>query len=296
MHCDGCRSDGVIPTVLVYNQYAELSESRVIAWGNEAAERIEQNRGEKENFKNVEWFKLYLDDDLLLRACQSGDDYRPRSRAEIQKWYLDYLKILHQRIQNSPPIQRSGIWADLSVRFEFSYPTTWSTSVVEKFRDCILRAGFGDGGSKHVVGLTCNEAQAAALFLTKEITNVSQGQNILVCDAGGGTVDVALVQVVISNGVNRFRVKRKHRGKLVGSTAIDLALQKLVSHRLSKVLSQSETFLVAEAIRQDPSWTDIRLKATTKENQVFEIPIPQPYVLANNPDANVLDGGMFFST
>ena len=88
-------------------------------------------------------------------------------------------------------------------------------------------------------------------------------------------MDVAFVQIVTNNGVNRFQVERKHRGKLIGSTAIDLALQELVSHRLSKVLSQSGTYLMAEAMRQHPSWAKIRLEATTKTNEVFQIPNPQ---------------------
>lgn len=50
--------------------------------------------------------------------------------------------------------------------FIFSLPTTWNSHemIERKFKNAILRAGFGSVGSNHTVELGLTEAEAAAVY------------------------------------------------------------------------------------------------------------------------------------
>lgn len=122
------------------------------------------------DYKN--WFKTYLDP-LRLNQAQFADRHgTPKSTAEVESYYTDYLRLLYRHVETKlgPEIQ-AATWQQAQIEFVFAVPTTWSPTVVEAFRTVIYRAGFGSWpGHNVLMGLT--EAEAAAVHTSVEASGI----------------------------------------------------------------------------------------------------------------------------
>ena len=109
-----------------------------------------------------EFFKLHLDPEY--------EDKRPNapSSADARCWLRDYLRCIHNHIRDTfnDSFPR---WTARRVEFIFSVPTTWANPRMIANMDGIVRdAGFGSDGAEHrsTIGLT--EAEAAAVYASKQ--------------------------------------------------------------------------------------------------------------------------------
>ncbi len=178
-----------------------------------------------------EFFKLFLDENVLRRQGPILDI----SHKDVQQWFEDYLAKIYQHIQTWFTNTRPELWNG-TVRFVFSVPTTWSPEVVDCFKKIFKKAGFG-GIKGHSAEVTLTEAQAAAVGTAQERkSTLKQGQIILVCDAGGGTTDIALLEVSSSAG-EALQLQQLDRveGVLAGSSLIDQDFEEYVMRKLRLV-------------------------------------------------------------
>lgn len=90
-------------------------------------------------------------------------------------------------------------------------PSKWDTKGIEMLREAGFRAGIVGRYDVGVIGRdqlrVMTEAQAASLHCAADVglASMKNGQQFLVCDAGGGTVDIAVHKVIISN-FREFRI------------------------------------------------------------------------------------------
>jgi len=199
-----------------------------------------------------EYFKIFLDPKEFQRVMQKAPEIAPASMEEVEKMYTDYLTCLYNHISSTLSVQEfpDRPWAKVAVNFIFSVPTTWtSQSVVERFRRITQAAGFGSVTSHQViVGLT--EAEAAAVHVSKGQPNLFRsGDVLLMCDAGGGTTDLSVLQVSsnIADILDLHQVDFV-RGKNIGSVAIDDDFSNLVRERLFAADSERPSGLSEEEI------------------------------------------------
>lgn len=215
-----------VPTVL---EYSATSPS-VIRWGF----MCDQNN---EDADIVDCFKLHLDPAFV-------EDRRPDrpSTQQARQWYQDYLQCVHDHIVEIFSNIIPG-WRGLRIEFVFSVPTTWKNPrMIADIEETLPRAGFGLDGQHHraMIGLT--EAEAAAVYASKQQYN--KGDVILVCDAGGGTTDVNILR--ITSGRHEpvaLEPLSWVEGRPIGSIAIDTDFHKLVVQRLN---------LIRDQLRDDP--------------------------------------------
>jgi molecular chaperone DnaK (HSP70) len=82
----------------------------------------------------------------------------------------------------------------------------------------------------------CAEAEAVAVYTVKTAQiRFQKGDIFLVCDAGGGTTDLGLVEIVQADpGVPTLRQVAAVQGVGIGSTVIDRAFQALVQNRIDQ--------------------------------------------------------------
>lgn len=280
-----------MPTVLKYEGYSSPRGGRLIAWGFEANQNSE-TLAERRNFKIIEWFKPYLNSAYLKAACQSSATFLPKSDLEIRRWYIDYLRKLYDKVQTEI-LGRLEVpsWEEKRIEFRFTWPTTWTAADIESFRECIVEAGFQDGGSSHQVILSYSEAQAAALYGAGEIAEeVKNGDTIMVCDVGGGTTDVAVVKAVTdAQNQIRFDLEWSCQGKAIGGTDIDAAFQAFVEQRLSLVPGlHSHTARISRDLREGWGWNDI--KSTVGKYQPHKLAVPAE--VPANEAARIYDGNL----
>ncbi|KZL70401.1 Hsp70 family chaperone [Colletotrichum tofieldiae] len=227
----GDRGERKVPTTLIYNSDGSLS-----SWGFMCADDDETIPGKVRR----EFFKIFLDGDTLVAAQQQGLSGAPRSTVEAQRFISDYLRQVYAHVKESIETQTgrrySGGWAGLAVTFLFSVPTTWtSLGLVNAFKGVIRDAGFGVEGPKHSAQVDLTEAEAAAVATLKTSpVDFKVGSIFLTVDAGGGTTDLALMQITSTDKkFPQMSQMAAVRGVGIGASLIDRAFVRLVAHRLS---------------------------------------------------------------
>lgn len=190
-----------------------------------------------------EFFKIFLDQQTLADAHQQGITQAPASVAEASRLVADYLRKIYAHVKATVELHTGishnhpGGWADLVVEFVFSVPTTWrSQEVINAFKGAIRGAGFGTEGARHTATVELTESEAAAVGTIKSATVAFEsGDVFLSVDAGGGTTDFALMQVVEAREPFPALAQiNQVDGIGIGSTLIDQAFVSLVNARLAQ--------------------------------------------------------------
>ena len=158
-------NENKVPTVLVYPK----DQPMPCSWGFLSETALEQKSADKE-YKS--WFKTYLDPLRLNQAHREGRYGIPKSTAEVEKCYEDYLRQLYRHLEFKlgPEIQRAT-WQTAKIEFVFGVPTTWKPPVVETFRAMTQRAGYGSWPG-HTVSIGLTEAEAAAVHTSVEASGI----------------------------------------------------------------------------------------------------------------------------
>ena len=142
-----------VPTFL---QYKEGSRD-VKAWGFLCDQ-------ESEETDILAYFKLHLDP---LYVDPRTDAPVP-TLDKAREWFQDYLRCLHDHIEEyfSNAFPR---WKTQRTEFVFSVPTTWkNASMIAETERLIKGAGYGRDGATHRVGIGLTEAEAAAVYASKQ--------------------------------------------------------------------------------------------------------------------------------
>ena len=143
-----------VPTQL---QYKDNKSREVKAWGFDCDP-------ESEDSDTKEYFKLHLDPAYV----DPRTDASVPTLGDAREWFQDYLHCLHDHIDDyfSSAFPR---WKSQRTEFLFSVPTTWkSASIIAEMESLIRKAGYGRDGSNHRVGIGLTEAEAAAVYASKQ--------------------------------------------------------------------------------------------------------------------------------
>ena len=145
-----------VPTLLQYEDDATTIKS----WGF-LCDTQESNE------EMLTCFKLHLD--------PSYHDPRPEAPtvAQARQWFQDYLRCVHdhtmQTFETSFPR-----WSLTRTEFIFSVPSTWKNpSMVMQMERLIKGAGYGSGGPRHRARVGLTEAEAAAVYASRQNFDVS---------------------------------------------------------------------------------------------------------------------------
>lgn len=174
-----------------------------------------------------------------MEAQIKGLEGAPESVIQAQRLVTDYLRQVYAHVKSTIEHQ-TGIgpftgWKDWAVEFIFSVPTTWrSLEVVNTFKAAIKEAGFGTEGPHHTSTVELTESEAAAVATIKSTAIVFEKDDIfLTVDAGGGTTDFALMQVVEAREpFPTLKQLTQVDGVGIGSMLIDRAFLDLVEDRI----------------------------------------------------------------
>ncbi|KAI9771515.1 MAG: hypothetical protein M1840_002135 [Geoglossum simile] len=248
-----------------------------------------------------EWFKTYLDPEKLEQFCQKNPQ-AGYTRTNIHKWYRDYLKYLYRHIREQ--IKKSHSWEDKKICFIFSVPSTWSLSTADDFKNLIKEAGFADGSKKglHSVEIGLYEPQAAAVYTIQESFVAFYPKDVvLVCDAGGGTTDLALLEITkVEDRFVHLDDVLAVQGANIGAVFIDQAFIDLVARRL-EAGGITEATKKAYAMMRDTTSRSTTFEGCkcafglpTGNAPFYEIVVHGCEALTNAA-ANITDGKMKFS-
>jgi hypothetical protein len=283
---------------LSYDQGANIVPVSNPRWGFHA-----EDQRLSPSHKYCCWFKTYLDPDILEAARQDDPEHTP-TLEEVWQWTEDYLRQLythikiHLSLQHLPPLKT---WETAIIDFVFTMPTTWDTRVVAKFDELVKNAGWSACRS-HTVTMGLTEAEAAAVHAACEGGVIlSDDEVILVCDAGGGTTDISVLQVTgVQRGVPELKQLMAVSGETIGSTHIDGAFAKFALARLREA-NELKPLLSAQGVPidlEDAAWVmtrseqfqDNKCSCGWPDNTDFMVPIPELLETHSGSDHKVWNG------
>lgn len=196
-----------VPSEIAYSQDDRTS----FFWGYNISPRL----------RKIKWFKLSLEigQDVLeypfnLTAADVICDYLSAIRRHV-------YTTLQRRI-GADSLQRA------SIAFTLTVPAIWSDAAKKTTEDAAVRAGMGQDIQ------LLSEPECAALYSIKTLKSLQSIQaqdRLIVCDAGGGTVDIITYEIVQISPL-KVRECTVGTGDYCGSTFIDREFEKLLARRL----------------------------------------------------------------
>ncbi|TDL26993.1 actin-like ATPase domain-containing protein [Rickenella mellea] len=221
-----------IPTCLLYDD-----SGRVLAWGLEA-----KNASPMPGTIRCEWFKLFLEPHALRdeSAIDPRLPHLPPGKKAIDL-IIDFLSCLWEYAKEQ--ITREiGAVADLeSADVWLTVPAAWDAKGCEIMREAAITAGLvqashaGDREWRdrlHII----TEPEAAAVHCA-HLTNLHHlkpSQNFMICDAGGGTVDLAVYKIIGQLANLEIAEVCARSGANCGSLFLDLRFRELVRTLLAE--------------------------------------------------------------
>ncbi|KAL8979548.1 MAG: hypothetical protein Q9205_005146 [Flavoplaca limonia] len=222
-----------------------------------------------------QWFKLGLDDQKR-GSCDLATRYPDINAAppaygqgpeELVKDYLTALRCHAERVLRHK-LPQSAL-ASTPIEFVITVPAVWSDRAQASTRKCAELAGMGTGSSLHII----SEPEAAAMYALDAMDphNIKVGDTFVLCDAGGGTVDLISYKVSAPKPVLRIEEAAPGSGSLCGSTFLNRIFYKFLSDRFSADPNWDQD-VVEEAMK--------RFEVTVKRsfhgnpNDEYQIPVP----------------------
>lgn len=243
----------------------------------------------------VECFKLHLDPSF------QGDlrPDRPTTQG-ARKWYLDYLRGVHDYIVGVFSDDIPG-WETQKVEFVFSVPTTWKNpKMVAEMEQLLRSASFARDEMDHRAKISLTEAEATAVQASKQ--RYEKGDVVLVCDAGGGTTDVNVLRIMSAKSEPvSLKPLTWVDGLPIGSNQIDVAFHNLIVNRLSPVehhLREDPATVATRMMRENGKFERLKCNYGTKYSQnvpFFPFRVPGLQEGLHHPEAMIENSSMIFS-
>ncbi|OAD75314.1 hypothetical protein PHYBLDRAFT_143569 [Phycomyces blakesleeanus NRRL 1555(-)] len=208
-----------VPTVLLYKH----GTKEMIAWGYEA---LVISRKPNNNDHLVKRFKLLLDpNENEVNALPNG--------LTVLNVLTDYLRIFYKYVEINIKTTIGITFNADEFMFCLTVPAMWNDQAKATMREAALQAGIiktTDPPSRLVL---TSEPEAAAMYcknLWKQF-KFTHGKRFMICDAGGGTVDLIVFEVYEESNVKTLREVTKGSGRCCGSTFLDVNMLALIKKR-----------------------------------------------------------------
>ncbi|XWX00793.1 hypothetical protein V2A60_008814 [Cordyceps javanica] len=194
----------------------------------------------KPRLRSCAWTKLLLDesaqssydDPNIYHSTEAGLMRLPSGRT-AEDVTAAYFKGLYTMFEETTTSMFSRVGADeLAVEFWLTVPASWSERAKLLTKRAALRAGFGARAGDRI--MLISEPEAAAHYVLKSGIHrlqsfVQPKTGVMVCDCGGGTVDITTYEVTQTEPTVKLR-ETVVAGKC-GSSYIDRNLHQLLAKR-----------------------------------------------------------------
>jgi hypothetical protein len=291
-------NENKVPTLICYSRQT----GAVASWGFSAETEIERDNGD---LKYAEWFKVLLDENMFKQMKEKDPENTPESIYEVEMWFLDYLKLLYRHIETrmaNTELPSENPWKVALVEFIATVPSTWSPhTTVDRFKQLLVRAGF-DQYPNHSVSVGFTEAEAAAVSTSVEAPGLFKEKDvILVCDMGGGTTDINVLEV---EKIEEEDITLKQldvvQGRNIGSAQIDRKFEALAYDRVSRINLKSPESIdwhdVAWHMMKSREFQNAKCDhGSPDDTPIFAVPVPKLSPFYQNDELSVINGAMQFT-
>ncbi|KAF9170545.1 Heat shock 70 kDa protein 12A [Mortierella sp. AD011] len=214
------------------NLYQEVDgKYKMIEWGWKSKLQMETPAASK--YVQLYKYKPHLDENLALVPW---DD-----KVSVPDAISDYLRALHEYVAEKILQEFGRSYSRKSFRYCLTVPAMWSDKAKDVMRKATVRAGLISGDDHPDRLILVSEPEAAALYCEKACKqyDLGHGDRFMICDAGGGTVDLIVYEISMTSQVRHLSEVTKGHGASCGSMFIDLNFGNLL---IKKFKSQGVEF------------------------------------------------------
>ncbi|KAG0165276.1 hypothetical protein DFQ28_008964 [Apophysomyces sp. BC1034] len=248
------------PTISVYKT---TSPSMLADWGHGAKKAMLKPRAAKENIL-LSNFKLNLDEQCRRTPLDNG-----RSAVDA---VADYLRELHRHVLADVSRGFAKNYEPNMFRYCLTVPAMWSDKAKNAMRQAALKAGLIQTNDPYDRLILISEPEAAALYCQKmcDQVNLKEDDRFLICDAGGGTVDLITFEV-LDKQKNLLKQVTKGLGESCGSVFLDDKFRQLLREKLGV---QADTLPVTVMNNMMEQFIDnIKPEFDGLEDQYLNLPV-----------------------
>ncbi|KAI4098185.1 MAG: hypothetical protein LQ339_006563 [Xanthoria mediterranea] len=249
--------------------------SPVIQWPDATSGGLEGATSDKVPTRH-QWFKLGLDPSKSRGNTDLANKYPDFNASppaythnpeELVKDYLTALRCHAERVLRHK-LPRSAL-ASTPVEYVITVPAVWSDRAQASTRRCAEQAGMGTGSSLHII----SEPEAAAMYALDAMDphNIKVGDTFVLCDAGGGTVDLISYKVSALKPLLRVEEAAPGSGSLCGSSFLNRIFQQFLADRFSADPNWDEDVL-EEAMKRFE--VTVKRSFNGNPNDEYQIPVP----------------------
>ncbi|KAI9271858.1 hypothetical protein BDA99DRAFT_306633 [Phascolomyces articulosus] len=187
-----------VPTLSVYQRHNQqrtqsLRRTALSEWGHGAKRTMLKPHADKQNVL-LSHIKLHLDESLHRPPIENG-------LTPVQA-VADYLAALHQHTLHELTHGFAKNYHPDTFRYCLTVPALWSDKAKHLMRQAAVQAGLISASDPSDRLVLISEPEAAALYCEETMSDQVQfkdNDRIMICDAGGGTVDLIVFQVNITD-------------------------------------------------------------------------------------------------
>ncbi|WPH04010.1 Hypothetical protein R9X50_00689400 [Acrodontium crateriforme] len=259
--------------------------SRQIRWGFQF--KPEETR--------LRCIKLFLDRNQSLphfvSPLETAAQLRKCERT-VMDAVSDYLiKIYEHTLETLTRRYGSSFMSTTKVEFVLTVPAVWSDAAKNATLQAAERAGMG---RRHELRLI-SEPEAAAVYTLKTVqpNGMKVGDNYIVCDAGGGTVDLIAYKVTQTNPL-RVEESAVGTGGLCGSAFLNYRFEDRVKERIGEERYRNMREKKPKTWMMGLRYFEEFVKRNFNEEEHAEVNVPFPG-LPDDEEAG-LDSGFLIMT
>lgn len=215
--------------------YKRSDPKKLVDWGNSA--RIAMLRPVSKDYILLQKFKLSLDENLQRPPLEND--------MSVLDAIADYLRVFHAHVVSELDKGFAKNYEGHHMRYCLTVPAMWSDKAKQTMRRAAIKAGLISEDDHSDRLMLISEPEAAALYCEKHCdqVNLGPGDRYMICDAGGGTVDLIVFEIESGAPTNaqvdpskpppprRLREITKGAGQSCGSTFLDLNFRKLIEKK-----------------------------------------------------------------
>lgn len=225
----------------------------------------------------LQWIKLGLEPDqekkVMSRLSSKHRDRRQITEiphhTSAEGMVTDYLRCLHDHILRLLESKIGRSFDGMSMEFVITVPAMWSDRAKMTTLSCAENAGFGDASKIRII----SEPEAAAIHSLQGDNphKLEVGDTIVICDAGGGTVDLITFSILALEPDLRLKEEAPGDGSLCGSAFLNMRFEEFLEERLSS-LSGWDREAKEEAIQRFEEVAKRRFEGNTNDEFRFNVP------------------------
>ncbi|KAF3008731.1 hypothetical protein E8E13_009848 [Curvularia kusanoi] len=221
--------------------------------------------------------KLFLDRNQKLPHFVSPLETAAHLRKHektVNEAVTDYLSQIYKHTMETLTRRYGETFMSLTkVQFVLTVPAVWSDSAKDATLKAAERAGMGNRHDLKII----SEPEAAAVYTLKAIqpNHLKVGDNFIVCDAGGGTVDLIAYKITQLNPL-RVEESAVGTGNLCGSAFLNYRFEDHVKQRIGAERYNWMREKKAKTWNMGLKYFEEFVKRNFNEEEDSEINVPLP--------------------